>query len=296
MQTSALALAGTAAVPAEAGRVLAPRGSKDGFTMWQLNTQANLIGNSYVFLTDQGRVCVMDGGYRQDEPYLRGFLAHLGNKVDTWFVTHPHVDHMGSLTSILREPRGITIRRIYHSRFSDEYIESRPVDVKHCRNFYRALDESNGIEIFDVRQPGTEGSVDGLHFRFLSVTDETIKKNTYNNNSMITRVWDRRKSVVFLGDMGQEAAEKILASPYKADLDCDYLQMAHHGQWACKKSFYEAIRFRACLWSTPRKFWDNDDGKGPGTSIYEVPKTLQWMNELGIKEHHVSWMGLWQLD
>ena len=35
---------------------------KSGFTMWQLNTQCNQIGNTYVFVTDKGRVIVMDGG------------------------------------------------------------------------------------------------------------------------------------------------------------------------------------------------------------------------------------------
>ena len=50
-----------------------------GFTMWQLNTQCNEIGNSYVFLTREGQVVVMDGGCSKDEYYLRGFLAHMGN-------------------------------------------------------------------------------------------------------------------------------------------------------------------------------------------------------------------------
>ena len=46
-----------------------------GFTMWQLNTQCNEIGNSYVFLTREGQVVVMDGGCSKDEYYLRGFLG-----------------------------------------------------------------------------------------------------------------------------------------------------------------------------------------------------------------------------
>lgn len=267
-----------------------------GFCMWQLGTQNNLIGNSYVFVTNKGRVIVIDGGYREDELYLRGFLAALGNKVDSWFVSHPHVDHMGSLTNILNEPRGITVDTIYHSRFPESLIQSIKVDVKHCHDFYAALDNCKETKVVDVQQPGFEGHVDGFNFKVLSVQDPTITRNAYNNNSMILLVWDKLKRIVFLGDMGQEAGLKILNSPYKRDLDCNYLQMAHHGQWACNEDFYKTIKFRACLWSTPRKFWENNDGKGPGTSFYEVPKTLEWMNRKGIKEHHVSCMGLWKLE
>ena len=35
---------------------------KSGFTLWQLPSQVDTIGNSFVFLTDKGRVVVMDGG------------------------------------------------------------------------------------------------------------------------------------------------------------------------------------------------------------------------------------------
>ena len=35
------------------------------------------------------REAVMDGGVKEETPYLRGFLAALGNQVDVWFVSHP---------------------------------------------------------------------------------------------------------------------------------------------------------------------------------------------------------------
>ena len=38
---------------------------KSGFTLWQLPSQVDTIGNSFVFLTDKGRVVVMDGGMKR---------------------------------------------------------------------------------------------------------------------------------------------------------------------------------------------------------------------------------------
>lgn len=68
--------------------------ARPGFTLWQLPPQGPSQMNSYVIRTDAGRVAVIDGGTAADAPYLRGFLAALGNRVEWWFVTHPHVDHM----------------------------------------------------------------------------------------------------------------------------------------------------------------------------------------------------------
>lgn len=37
--------------------------AKKTFTLWQLSSQRNDIGNSYVIRTHNGKIVVMDGGY-----------------------------------------------------------------------------------------------------------------------------------------------------------------------------------------------------------------------------------------
>ena len=115
--------------------------SKAGFTLWQLASQVNTIGNSYVLLTDNGRVVVMDGGVAEETSYLRGFLAALGNEVEAWFISHPHADHMGALREILKAPGDVRVKRIYHSRFSESLIDAEPGSSKDAREFYALLDK-----------------------------------------------------------------------------------------------------------------------------------------------------------
>ncbi|MBE6237942.1 MAG: MBL fold metallo-hydrolase [Bacteroidales bacterium] len=88
----------------------------------------------------------------------------------------------------------------------------------------------------------------------------------YNDHSMVIRVWDDHKSMVFLGDLGVAAGRKLMASEYMKDVDCDYLQVAHHGQRGCDKEFYMTADFKACLWPTPKWVYDNDLGKGFNTA------------------------------
>ena len=273
------------------------KGSKSGFTMWQLNTQCNQIGNTYVFLTDKGKVIVMDGGWEADENYLRGFLSLLGGEVDTWFVSHPHSDHITSLVNILKEPRGIKVKRIIHSRFSEKLLNGEEPYKGTAVELYKLLDTRNDFKVIDLHEPGYEEKIDGLNFRILSVTNEEFcTNNVYNNSSMIIRMWDKKKSIVFLGDAGVECGEKVLKGPFRKDLDCDYMQMAHHGQQGCNEEFYRTVNFKACLWSTPKWVWENDFGQGPGSGTLKTADTRRWMDEKGIKEHHISWQGLWKLD
>ncbi|MFR5870662.1 MAG: twin-arginine translocation signal domain-containing protein [Alistipes sp.] len=76
---------------------------KSGFTLWQLPSQVDTIGNSFVFLTDKGRVVVMDGGMNDETLFLQGFIAALGNEVKHGS-RHPR-DHVGALTKILQKRR-----------------------------------------------------------------------------------------------------------------------------------------------------------------------------------------------
>lgn len=293
--SAALAAAMIANVPdAQAANSSVKKGS--GFTMWQLGTQCNQIGNTYVFQTDKGRIIVMDGGFKSDEFYLRGFLDKMGGQVDTWFVSHPHPDHIGSLLNILKNPNGIKIRRIIHSRFSDPLIDGEPSCAEQCREFYSLLDNSKDMEVVDIQKPGYEGRIDGFEFKIIGVANHEILQNFYNNSSMIIRVWDKKKSLLFLGDAGIECGNKLLNGEYRNLLDCDYMQMAHHGQNGCDERFYKTVNFRACLWSTPQWVWENNAGKGINTYILKTFDTRRWMEEKGIKEHHISWMGLYQLD
>ena len=98
--------------------------TEETFTLWQLPSQVNTIGNSYVIQTVNGKLIVMDGGSEEETEYLRGFISALGAEVEAWFISHPHDDHFWALINILKEPRDIKINNIYHSRITPETIET----------------------------------------------------------------------------------------------------------------------------------------------------------------------------
>lgn len=297
---SAVAVAAATAIPASlraAESATGGRKSMSGsFTLWQIPSHRNNIGNSYVFLTRGGRVIVMDGGTDEEEMTLRGFIGALGNEVEAWYISHPHSDHMGALSAILASKQDIRIRHIYHSRISDAVRDAEPQCAEDCKLFYSRL-ASSGIPVTDIRTPGQVFDYDGMKLQILSVANDEFLNNPYNNSSMIMRVSDRKHSVVFLADSGVECGSKCLGGPYGHLLNADYLQIAHHGQNGCDRHFYDTVKFRAALWPTPLWVWNNDQGKGFNTGILKTIETRTWLKEKGITENHVTCTdGLWKLS
>lgn len=264
---------------------------KESFVLWQLPSQIDSIGNSYVVQTANGKVIVMDGGFEAEKDYLRGFIDALGGKVDAWIISHPHDDHITAIIALLENPKGLKIDKIYHSRFPDVLIDAESEKTAEItRKFYSLLDNATDIEVVDCHC-GDEFEIDGVNFKILSEKNpEMANRNPYNNSSMAYKMWDSEKSFIFLGDLGVEGGRKLLDSEYAKDLECDYLQMAHHGQNGCDKKFYQTVKFRACLWPSPKWVYNAPMGH------LKTAEVRGWMKELGITEHYVSNEGLARIE
>ncbi len=268
------------------------------FTLWQLPEQVHRQMMSYVIRTAGGKIVVIDGGTTGDAPYLRGFLAALGNTVEAWFITHPHFDHVEALTEILPHPQGLKIGAIYASMpdnewvakfVTDEYGEASTID-----KFLAAL-KAAGQLTTDLKL-GQVLVIDDVRIQVLGVRNPEITRDELNNSSVVLRVSDLTKSVLFLGDLSIEGGEKLLHGPYRDKLRADYVQMAHHGQRGVGEDVYRAVNPSYCLWPTPRWQWDNDAGQGKETGPWRTLEVRTWMAKLNVKRHYLSADGLHRID
>ncbi|MBO4263849.1 MAG: MBL fold metallo-hydrolase [Bacteroidales bacterium] len=277
-----------------------PTGS---FTLTQLaitksSSGSDQIGNSYIIDTSNGNVIVMDGGFSVewtgytnashalgDVAKMRAELKKRGNKVTAWFISHPHADHIGVLYDILGKPEGISIDKVYHSRCPW-------VNDGIALAFYQRLDSQPAGKVVDVQSTGISYDFDGVRITVLGVQNPdlkgtkeadgvTIRCSRANESSMILRVEDANRSVVFLGDAGEECGDKVLAR-YPSLLNCDILQIAHHGQRGCRESFYKTVSFKKALWPTPTWVWAGNNGT-------ETLTTRKWIiTDKGISTNYVS--------
>lgn len=266
------------------------------FTLWQLPNQTSTQMMSYVIRTVHGRLIVIDGGNKGDAAYLKQFIKERGNAVDAWLITHPHDDHVDALCEILAAPDGMSIKTIYASLPDVAWMQQHasPEDADTLVRFLDTLAKAGRrIEEFAL---GAESEIDDVRIQVLGIRNPEITKNAVNNSSVVLRVSDASKSVLFPGDLGVEGGEKLLASKYAKRLPSDYVQMAHHGQNGVSEAFYEKVRASYCLWPTPKWLWDNDNGGGKGSGRWRTLEVRAWMDKQPIKKHFVMWEGLQQVD
>ncbi len=273
-----------------------PNRSKD-FSLWQLEPFFQETQMGYIIKTDDNNIIVIDGGGISAAPFLESYIKQFGGTVDTWIITHGHLDHMGALIEILVS-KSLAIKRLVHAPPSLEWANKNEAVSK--ETYSRYLASIQNAEVFELIPEDGEDLVlgDGVRMEMISAGNPEIVQNAINNSSLVFKISSKSKSILFLGDMGRQGGQKILQSSLAERLRADYVQMAHHGQAGVEKEFYDAVQADYALWPTPDWLWENRaDRKGYNTGSFETFKVREWMEDLGIRKNYVSGLnGTVQID
>jgi beta-lactamase superfamily II metal-dependent hydrolase len=253
-----------------------------------LSSTADTINTAFI-LQNGSSVVVVDGGFPQEAEHLHRVLRDLGGKVDAWFLTHPHDDHISALFTLLKQHRDIQVEKVYYNFPSDEFLCRHLVQQRYFTT-QELLDTLRGtLKEWDIPtvtpETGDCYPFDGFQIRVLRTPDEAITYNAVNNASCVFRVEFPQKSILFLGDLGIEGGNQLMEL-YPDGLRADFVQMAHHGQNGVTKACYEAIRPTYCLWPTPSWLWENRGPAGYDTGIFNTVVTRGWISEMHCVKRH----------
>jgi phosphoribosyl 1,2-cyclic phosphodiesterase len=249
--------------------------------------------NSFIITSASGKVVLIDGGHRFNAGHLLKKLKEITGmekpKVDAWFLTHIHEDHIDAFIEIIEKHSDeIEIEQVIHHFTTDLAIQMR--EGKNCvrpfLDFYSLLPTIE--EKIHIATVGENIQIGEMDFEILYTAGEPLKVNSCNNNSLVMKLTLGEKTVMFLADCEVEAG-RILLQRYgdSGKLKADMCQMSHHGQCGVERSVYEAIQPHTCLWNTPRWLWDNDLGKGFNTAHLKTVEVRGWMQEIGVEKHYI---------
>ena len=253
-----------------------------------LNSATKSQMMSYVIKTKNGKLIVVDGGLPQDEPHLVETIKSYGGEVSAWILSHPHSDHGGAFTKLAENGfEGIKIDNFYYNireqAWYDKYESYRAEMVNTIRNSIAKLPAG----VSHMTSKGEVYYVDGVAIHVLN-DPYWIESNSINNSSVVFRLdFDNGTRVLFLGDMGPAAGERLKADVPASELKADIVQMAHHGQYGVNKDVYEIIAPKVAMWNAPEWLWDNDGGSGYNTGNYKTLEVRSWMDEIGAKTNYV---------
>ena len=254
-----------------------------------LKSVQDTICDSFIITTEDGKVIVVDGGFKFETnyfiPYLKAVTGQRVPKIDAWFLSHPHTDHVEVFYEIAEN-------RTRQVTFDKVLLKYAPYD------YYASISSEEGAEMvgaFDsvskafpekvqILNDGDCFNIGAAKITVLYTFDPAY--TNVNESSCIFRMDLGGRSILFTGDAGVNAGNKVLANPaFRQLLPCDICKMAHHGQDGVSKEFYEAVSPKICLWPTPTWVWDNTNGN------LQTPEVRAWMEEIGVEKNYLAWEG-----
>ncbi len=238
--------------------------------------------NSYLIRTKNDKLIVVDGGEIGDADFLLEYIMKYGNgKVDYWYITHPHSDHVGALCELLgRENSNIQVENLYYSfnelKWYEEY-DKRGYESE--KLMYETLESPKIINKVSCEKNQII-DMDNIKCEIIRIANpEVTKSDNGNDSSMVFKMTaiDVDKSIIFLGDGFNFTSKELLEEPEK--LKSYAVQMAHHGQNGVTKEVYDVISPKLCFFNAPKWLYDNDNGGGYNSGKWKSIITRGWVEE-----------------
>ena len=195
-------------------------------------------GDCTLIVTPSGRTLLVDGGGTSDAlaagdldvgaKIVVPFLQYLGlNRIDVLVATHPHGDHVGGLTAVLRGPQiGLALDGTTLPYPSPAYTAFRELVARRRIPYARAVrgqqfDFGDGVRVSVLNPP--PDPVFGTAAAYGTGSDDA----TLNNYSACLQIDYGATRFILTGDAETDAEGVMLGA--HGELRCDVLKAGHHG-------------------------------------------------------------------
>ena len=133
-----------------------------------------------------------------------------GSKIDYVFATHPHSDHIGGMSAVIK---AFDIGQIY--------MPKAVTTTKTYENLLLTIKDKN-LKIKTAKAGNTIIDTDDLKLVVLAPNQDSYE--SLNNYSIVLKLTYKEKSFLFTGD-----AETLSEKEITGDVEADVLKVGHHG-------------------------------------------------------------------
>ena len=201
----------------------------------------------------EGHALLIDTGEYDDRDAVISYLKSLNiTRLDCFILTHPHSDHIGSMSYIVRHfnigsvlmPKVAANTEMYENLLKS--IESKELTVKNPKA---------GLKI-----------IRGDDFSARVLGPQEISEDNYNNDSLVIRLDYKDATFLFMGDAERDEIESITA-----DMSADVLKVGHHGSAnATYQSFLDKVQPQIAVISCG----ENNDYGHPHKNVLKLLKQI----------------------
>lgn len=215
---------------------------------FEKNGSANNGGQCYIFELSDGRYIVVDGGPngtekgKDDAQNLYELLYKLsgGEKpvIAAWFITHLHNDHVTTFCDFSqRYNDSVTVENVIYNVPLPEMCNGLTAGV--INEFNKAVARYAGAKKIKTHT-GQKFFYANAEIDMILAQDLVYPNYVqfYNDTSLTFMVKMAGQDILITGDLSPNTAP-ILSRMYGTALQCDILQIAHHGSMGPDVEFYK---------------------------------------------------------
>ena len=191
-------------------------------------------GDSTLVILPNGKTLLIDGGDHENSGRVLATLQqHDLSHIDVVVATHPHADHIGGLTDVIKNvgvEQVIDSGQIHTTQIFEDFLDAiaeKQIPLKSVREGY-SIDLDTTVKI-DVLNPPA------------ALPDGVDNEAQFNDNSVVLKLTYGQFSALLTGDI-QETNEARLVSKNASAIDAEVLKAGHHGsRTSSSSSFLNAV-------------------------------------------------------
>ena len=167
-------------------------------------------GDSIFIEFPDNTTMLIDAGEKNQKNKVISYIKNLGyKKIDYVVGTHPHTDHIGALSSVIKE---FDIEKIY-----------MPKKDSNSKTFIELLNtiKNKGLKINTAKAGVVIKDSDDLKVKIIAPVKEY---NNANSSSAVVKITYKNKKFLFMGDAEVDSEKDIIEN-----VECDVIKIGHHG-------------------------------------------------------------------
>ena len=246
--------------------------------LWDQAADGNDNGECIIFTLADGSFIVADSGFAQDADHIFKTLAELNERPDgkiviaAWIMSHHHIDHIGGFKAMaeMDYAEDIIVEQFifnptastYHWRSKNApYNYASDLDHSIYNHDYIAefLDKFGGDTQIVNPHMGVNMKIRNAEIEFLYTGDEDLYPvhiDNTNDTSMVYTVNFKGQSgeadsrILMINDACCDSMNHVLQPLFNQVLDCDIVQVGHHGFGGPSSSLYRMMEPTVAIWCT----------------------------------------------
>lgn len=169
-----------------------------------------------ILIKSGGQSMLIDSGESGNaETVLEYIKKEQIEKLDYVVATHPHSDHIGSMSQIIKS---ISVDNVIMTQLPEKLVPT-------TKTYKTLLETIKALQLNVIKAEfGNTYQLGGASVRIISPLEDY---DDLNDTSIVLRADYKNNSFIFTGDAEKRAEENILKSG--VDIDADVLKLGHHG-------------------------------------------------------------------